>query len=235
MEFTKLNAPTLKELFVQELENRILSGKLEIGSQLPSERELAEMMQVSRTVVNSGISEMAKKGFLVIKPRIGTFVSDYRRNGTLETFISIMNYNGGMLKKSEIKSILEVRMVLDTLAVELVLPKITSEEMMTLKAYLESLRDAKTAEEAAKFAYEFHHELSVISGNTFLPLLFSSSMFPICSLWERFCRIHGIDALYQNNAQLYNALENRNLSGAVKCVKHNMQETINGSRQIYTE
>ena len=56
MEFKKLNAPTLKELFVTELENMILSGKLEIGSKLPSERELATSMQVSRAVVNSGIA-----------------------------------------------------------------------------------------------------------------------------------------------------------------------------------
>ena len=38
MEFKKLNAPSLKELFVNELQNMILSGKLEIGSKLPPER-----------------------------------------------------------------------------------------------------------------------------------------------------------------------------------------------------
>ena len=44
MEFKKLNAPSLRELFVNELQNMILSGKLEIGSKLPPERELAESM-----------------------------------------------------------------------------------------------------------------------------------------------------------------------------------------------
>ena len=37
MQFTRLNAPTLKELFVKELENMILSGRLSIGTQLPPE------------------------------------------------------------------------------------------------------------------------------------------------------------------------------------------------------
>ena len=46
MEFKKLNAPSLRELFVNELQNMILSGKLEIGSKLPPERELAESMKV---------------------------------------------------------------------------------------------------------------------------------------------------------------------------------------------
>ena len=94
MEFKKLNAPSLKELFVNELQNMILSGKLEIGSKLPPERELAESMKVSRAVINSGIAELEKKGFLVVRPRIGTFVADYRRDGSLDTLVAIMNYNG---------------------------------------------------------------------------------------------------------------------------------------------
>lgn len=107
MKFTKLNAPSLKDLFVSELETMILSGKLEIGTKLPSERELAASMQVSRAVVNAGIAELEQKGFLVVKPRIGTFVEDYHRNGTIETLTSLMKYNGGMLGDNEIRSILE--------------------------------------------------------------------------------------------------------------------------------
>ena len=84
MEFKKLTAPSLKELFITEIQNMILSGKLEIGEQLPPERELAESMHVSRAVVNSGIATLEKKGFLDVRPRIGNFVADYRRNGTLE-------------------------------------------------------------------------------------------------------------------------------------------------------
>ena len=61
MNFQKLATPSLKELFITELETKILSGELPIGTKLPSERELAASMQVSRAVVNSGISEMEKK------------------------------------------------------------------------------------------------------------------------------------------------------------------------------
>ena len=95
MEFKKLNAPSLRELFVNELQNMILSGKLEIGSKLPPERELAESMKVSRAVINSGIAELEKKGFLVVRPRIGTFVADYHRDGSLasdEELLGLQEY-----------------------------------------------------------------------------------------------------------------------------------------------
>ena len=89
--FKKLTAPTLKELFVQELEALILSGELAIGQKLPSERDLAQKMQISRSVVNDGLAEMARRGFLEISPRQGTVVADFHRNGTLDILVSIMS------------------------------------------------------------------------------------------------------------------------------------------------
>ncbi len=235
MEFKKLSVPTLKDLFVRELENMILSGKLEIGTQLPPERELAESMQVSRAVVNAGINEMAAKGFLEIHPRIGTFVSDYRRKGTAETLLSIMNYNGGMLRKPEIRSILEIRIVLDLLAVRLTIPKITDEEISLLQSYVDILGSTKSTAEAANAAFGFHHELGIISGNTLLPLIFYSFKEPILSLWQRFCRLYGISALHDNTAQLLGFISRRDLAGAAAWIDKSVGKSINGSRQIYSE
>ena len=49
---------TLKEIFITQIENKIISGEFEIGQKLPPERELACQMGVSRAVVNAGIVEM---------------------------------------------------------------------------------------------------------------------------------------------------------------------------------
>ena len=55
MPFQKIVMPTMKELFVRQMESMILSGELAAGEQLPNERDLAAQMNISRTVVNSGI------------------------------------------------------------------------------------------------------------------------------------------------------------------------------------
>ena len=62
MKFERLSAPTLKSLFVSQLQDKILSGEIPIGTALPPERELAAQMQVSRAVVNSGLAELAEEG-----------------------------------------------------------------------------------------------------------------------------------------------------------------------------
>lgn len=233
MEFKKLSAPSLKELFTQELETSILSGKLQIGEKLPPERDLAKSMQVSRAVVNAGIAELARKGFLAIRPRIGTFVADYRRNGTMETLISIMNYNGGKLRDAELRSILELRIALDTLAIDLVIPKITDSDVEILKAYVEQIKEAESPEVASELAFSFQHELACLSGNTLLPLIFSSFKVVIMTLWERFCRMYGQEALYHNNRVLCECIEQRDGKRAIENIHRSINDTIEGNRQIY--
>lgn len=233
MEFTKLSAPSLKELFVQELGNMILSGKIAIGEKLPTERDLAKSMQVSRAVVNSGISELARIGFLIIKPRIGTFVADYRRNGTMDTLISIMNYNGGILREAEVRSILELRIALDSLAVELCISKITDQEVDILKEYVTKMGETDSVKEASELAFGFQHELAFLSGNTLLPLIFFSFKIPILSLWERFCILYGLDSLRSNTAILCDYIEQRDVKKAIECLTVSINDTISGSRQIY--
>jgi len=233
MEFSKLNAPSLKELFIHELETRILSGRLAIGDKLPPEREIAESMQISRAVVNGGITALARKGFLTIKPRVGTFVSDYRRNGTMETLISIMNYNSGVLRADEIRSILEVRIALDSLAVRQCIPKITDDELLLLINLAEKIQTSATSSEASSYAFNFQHELAILSGNVLIPLIFQSFKIPVLSLWERYCQLHGIESLYQNTISLCRRIEERDIEKAIECLTDYINETIMGERQIY--
>jgi len=233
MEFSKISAPTLKELFVRELENMILSGRLPVGTQLPPERELAASMQVSRAVVNAGVVELARKGFLVIRPRIGTFVADYRRDGTIETFLSIISYNGGMLRREEIRSVLELRRALDTLAVELCAGRITDEELRQLRASTEAIGSAQNPEDAVAYAFAFQHQLALFSGNTLLPLIFSSFKSLTRTLWLRFCALYGIAALYENTNALCTCLEKRDFAVAIACLTATLRNSIDGSKLIY--
>lgn len=236
MDFAKLKAPTLKELFVREFEAMILSGKLKIGDKLPPERILAEQMQVSRAVVNSGIAELSRKGFLMVKPRSGVFVIDYRRHGTVETLLSIMNYNGGHLRRDEIRSILEIKMIVDKLAVELSVDRHTDEEISSLENYLEKINDFKdNIEEASDAAFAFYHELAMTSQNTLLPLIYRSFRIPVTQLWNRFIQKYGNEAVYNNAKEIFMAVKNHDKTKAVGAVEKAISATISGAKEIYED
>lgn len=216
MGFSKLTALSLTDLFVQQIENMILSGELAVGEQLPAARELSVKMGVSRPVISAGLIQLEKMGFVEIHPRQGVMISDYRRRGTVETLVAIMRYNGGAMRKNEVKSLLETRDSLECLCVRLVIESAAEEELESLYPTLESLRACTDCDEAAELTFHFHHELAVFSGNVFLPLMYYSFRPQGVYLWTIYCKNNGIRALYDIKSRLYQALMSRNGEEALR-------------------
>lgn len=235
MEFERLYAPSLKELFVQQLQDRILSDDLPMGTRLPPERDLCQQMHVSRAVVNAGITELARQGFLEVRPRQGTYVADYRRNGNMDTLMAIMHYNGGVLGKDEIRSILEVRWGLEQMAVARAIDHASDTDLENLGQYVTALGTSPlpSPTHAAEIAFRFHHEMTLTGGNSILPLIYSSFKVPCTALWVRFCRKFGVAALHSNVEQLYRHILNRDKEGAANWINAYLAEAISGSQQIY--
>ena len=237
MTFEKLYAPSLKDLFVKQLQGMILSGQLPLGSRLPSERELCEQMHVSRAVVNGGIAELSRQSFVEVRPRQGTFVADYRRHGNMDTLRAIMDYNGGVLGKDEIRSILEVRQGLEYMTVSRVIDFASDEELETLGRHVDALRDNPSNDilKACETAFAFQHEMTLIGGNSILPLIYTSFKVPCIQLWLRFCRKYGVRALFSNTEHMYRLLLNRDKEGALKWIDEYLGNAIFGDQQIYDE
>ncbi len=235
MEFSRLSSPSLKELFVQEIEGLILSGQLSPGDKLPPERELATRMSVSRGVVNAGMLELARKGFVEILPRAGVVVSDYNRTGTIETLMDILKYNGGTMPRKEMKSLLEIRLVIENLAIRLAVQEITAEDLETLYKLYESFREGDTPRVLAERIFSFHHELCILSGNTILPIVFFSFRELAVSFWERYFILYGKEELVKNTAELYGCIKERDTEKAVKTFESSLFKTIEGDVSIYPE
>ena len=235
VEFKKLQTPTYKELFITQIEHMIISGAFEIGQKLPSERELSRKMGVSRAIVNSGIAEMARKGFIEIRPRVGNFVADYRRNGTVETLVSIMKYSGGTLRPAEIKSLIEFRCVVDNMVIQLIDGKLTENQKKTLKEIVDKIGVSATPAEAAENTQLFHHELAIISGNTIVPLIYASFSSTSTHLWERYARKNGIDRLHANCSALLDYICNGHTEEAVAWKLKYTEDVLYGETQIFDE
>jgi len=233
MDFPKLSSPSLKDLFIQEIENMILSGKLSVGDRLPPERELAEKMSISRTVVNSGLSELSRLGFIEILPRVGAVVSDYNRKGTMETLNAILRYKGGVLTNQEMKALLEIRLAIENLAIELAFPQFTEENLENLNRHIENFASSSDPVISSERIFTIHHEICILSGNSLLPVVFYSFRTLALSMWERYFRIHGNSTLIENTKELYQCFQKRNLSCALETFRTSIMKTLNGIDSIY--
>lgn len=76
MPFLKVTPEKLSNSVVRQIEQLILRGILRPGERLPSERDLAEKMDVSRPSLREAISELAERGLLVSRAGSGIFVAD---------------------------------------------------------------------------------------------------------------------------------------------------------------
>lgn len=197
MQFSEIVAPSVKELFIQKIESSILSGELAVGDALPSEREMAEQMKISKTVVHSGIVEMAHKGFLEVIPRRGIFVGDYAKNGTLDALVSIMRHNGGQLDARNARSMVEIRCAIEEVAIAHVTRKQDPETLCALQRIAdEALAIVKgpapvDVTQLAELYFTFHHTLFVASGNTIAPLILNAFRAPAVRLWANSARTLG--------------------------------------------
>ena len=233
MGIEKLSSSGLKDTFVQRIQGMILSGELLVGSKLPPERTLAEQMHISRTVVNSGLAELAGQGFLEVRPRQGTYVADYRRCGNLDTLTAAVEHTGGALSRDEIRSIFEVRRALEHLAADRAIRYASNEALERLRVPLARLAAAASDGEAAEAAFTFRHELALAGGNTVLPLIYCSFKEPLVALWVRFCGRYGNLPLVRNAESLYTFLKARDADGAVCWINAYLERMISGSQQIY--
>lgn len=226
MEFTKITNVSLTDLFVQQVENMILSGAIGVGERLPPARELSAQMGVSRPVISAGLVELEKLGFVEIRPRQGAFVSDYRRRGTVETLVAIMRYNGGAMQANEVTSLLQVRWALERLCMELVVHFAPREALEGLTPLLESISAAPSPEQCARAVFAFHHELAVLSGNMLLPLLYHSFQPESIYLWTISCRRTGCGALYEVKRRLYQALLDGDLEQALMMTDQSIEAAM---------
>ncbi|HUB52888.1 MAG TPA: FadR/GntR family transcriptional regulator [Terracidiphilus sp.] len=61
---------------VNHVRAMIMNGSLKPGDQIPSERELAKALKISRASLRTGIGYLAALGVMKIKHGVGTFVAD---------------------------------------------------------------------------------------------------------------------------------------------------------------
>ncbi|MFE9582880.1 FadR/GntR family transcriptional regulator [Nocardia sp. NPDC006044] len=87
----------------------VLSGELAPGATLPSERQLAEALGVSRPAVREALQRLAAAGLVAVRQGDATTVLDYRRGAGLEVLPRLL-VQAGELDPSVARSILEARL-----------------------------------------------------------------------------------------------------------------------------
>jgi GntR family transcriptional regulator, transcriptional repressor for pyruvate dehydrogenase complex len=221
MELKEIVAPTMKTLFIAEIERKILAGEWQIGDRLPSEREMEQRMKVSRTIINSGLTELARKGFVEIIPRQGVFVGDYIRNGHLDVLASIMNFNGGRFNRKTFDSLMEYRLNTECECAYLAALHRTDDDLQQLKELHNKIMQSNDYNLVAILKVEFQHSIYCATGNTIYPLIFNSFKNMILNFNQIIYRHTGTATATYRIQELIDAIEKHEAAKA-KSIMHDL-------------
>ncbi|WP_439030510.1 FadR/GntR family transcriptional regulator [Gordonia terrae] len=108
MPFEPVSQQTAPEIVFDQIVEGVLSGDLSAGEALPSERELARILGVSRPTVREALKRVAAAGLVTIRQGDGARVQDIARAGGLDLLPRLL-IRGGALVPGVARSIVEAR------------------------------------------------------------------------------------------------------------------------------
>ncbi|MCA0353486.1 MAG: fatty acid metabolism transcriptional regulator FadR [Chloroflexi bacterium] len=151
----------------QHLIKRIIGGSYAAGSSLPSERELAVQLGVTRPTLREAIQRLARDGWLVVQQGKPTMVCNIWHDGGLGVLRSLVQHSTG-LPAQIVPQLLAVRLDLapsyTAMAIEHHAEAITALLQTALPL-------ADNAAAYAQFDWQLHHRLTIASTNPIYTLI----------------------------------------------------------------
>lgn len=196
----------------------ILSGELKPGDRLPTERELADTMGISKTIIHEGIRELARIGFLDVVSRKGVYVADYTTTGNLDTLLAILRNQGGVLDTKILISLLDTRLCLECPALCILCRQQNPEHIRKLETLQEEVKKALFLDTATFAAALFAYRKTIVSlsGNCVSPFIMNAFFTPSVSAWTGYCEYIGRQQTYEVLVRTTEYIRDGNAEDAIR-------------------
>lgn len=202
---------SLSDEVADRLREKILRGKYSPGDKLPTESELMEMFQVSRSTLREAIRVLANAGWIRVQQGAGTFVEG-------KTIQNEPLYQ--RLQRSGEEDLEEVRSLLERKIVEKAALNRSKENITKLKSILKKRAEyAKlgNAQACIDVDLEFHKHLAIASGNSILADLYEAFAIRLKeSFLERFKTVESFEKTQQQHEELLYFIETGDVLNAIK-------------------
>lgn len=109
MALQPVNRRSVPEDVFEQILAEVLSGEMQPGESLPSERRLAEVLGVSRPAVREALKRVVAAGLVEVRQGDATTVRDFRRHAGLDLLPRLL-IRDHQLDASVVRSILEARL-----------------------------------------------------------------------------------------------------------------------------
>jgi GntR family transcriptional repressor for pyruvate dehydrogenase complex len=110
--FEPVQKQSLSDAVFEQLRDKIVSGEMEPGTKLPSERVLCEMLGVNRGAVREALKRLEQARLVSIQQGGATRILAWRESAGLNLMTSLLFSAGGALNIAAARSVVEMRSAL---------------------------------------------------------------------------------------------------------------------------
>lgn len=161
------------EGILNALEEMIVTGEVQPGDRLPTERELAERFGVGRNSVREAIRQLSMLGLVEAYQGGGTFVAQTTSASLVRPFLNVVQFGGATADK-----IMEFRIIFEPAVAALAAMRARQDDLVGLQEALEAFETAIAAgsDDAAGQDTRFHHLVAAATGNAVFAAIESALM-----------------------------------------------------------
>ncbi|WP_027632217.1 FadR/GntR family transcriptional regulator [Clostridium hydrogeniformans] len=220
--FTSIKGEKVYKQVINQIKEMIIEGKLKKGDKLPSERDMAEQLGVSRASIREALIALEVVGLTESKQGSGNYIKETFDNTLIEP-MSIMF----ILEDISIKSLYEFRRVLELEAVVISAKRIENSEIQVLEEVIDNLRNSNSEDEKSTLDKEFHYIIIKSTKNPLIINFFET----ISKLMDNFIKSsrgailaaeETKDVLMSSHEKILESLKERNEENAYKEMKKHL-------------
>ncbi|PYC15946.1 FadR/GntR family transcriptional regulator [Pseudomonas mosselii] len=152
---------TLVDRVVSAIRAEIDSGRLAAESRLPTEQQLAEQLNVSRSVVREAVAQLKADGVLIARRGLGSYISQ-TPSGT------VFRFPGSQGRKPDLVQMFEMRLWIETQAAAIAARRRDADDLERMAAALGTMEDPRSDFASASAAdVAFHRAIAEASKNDY--------------------------------------------------------------------
>lgn len=155
---------------LEQIKDNIILGNLKSGDRLPSERQWAEQLGVSRATIREAIRALEMIGLVICQQGEGNFIAENFED-TLTQPLTIMFW----LSNGQLSEVQELRRALETEAAKLAAKNITPERLESLEKICDAIETEADESIRAELDKRFHYEIAIASENNMIRNVLLSS------------------------------------------------------------
>ena len=202
--FSRIEPRSVQQEVVDIIRQAVVTGKLELGQHL-AESALSEQMQVSRIPVREALRQLEQEGLVTRYNNRGCFVTDF--------------------SEKDVREVFSLRSSLECMALEWAIPRITPEDIATLRRMIVEQQESVQARDYAKLAQlDMHfHEFICTKARHSRLLKEWYSLHAQCQMLlnRRFQALpdYTPETVTGDHTQIIDAIEQKNVTAATQLTK----------------